>query len=67
MELPASRPLRARSADGRQRVVRVPPKMMAERRTVARRSDPIDALAVAPASLREPELPVASHDEGRGG
>jgi len=50
-----------------QRVVRVPPKMMAEQRRVARtrgKSDPIDALAVARAFLREPELPVASHDEG---
>lgn len=49
-----------------QAVVRVPPKMMAEQRRVARtrgKSDPIDALAVARAFLREPDLPVASHDE----
>lgn len=49
-----------------QAVVRVPPKMMAEQRRVARtrgKSDPIDALAVARAFLREPSLPVASHDE----
>jgi len=49
-----------------QRVVRVPPKMMAEQRRIARtrgKSDPIDALAVARAFLREPGLPVASHDE----
>jgi transposase len=49
-----------------QAVVRVPPKMMAEQRRVARtrgKSDPIDALAVARAALREPDLPVASHDE----
>jgi transposase len=49
-----------------QSVVRVPPKMMAEQRRVARtrgKSDPIDALAVARAALREPDLPVASHDE----
>ena len=49
-----------------QHVVRVPPKMMAEQRRVARtrgKSDPIDALAVARAYLREPSLPVASHDE----
>ncbi len=49
-----------------QQVVRVPPKMMAEQRRVARtrgKSDPIDALAVARAVLREPDLPVASHDE----
>jgi transposase len=48
-----------------QAVVRVPPKMMAEQRRVARtrgKSDPIDALAVARAALREPGLPVASHD-----
>ena len=48
-----------------QRVVRVPPKMMAMVRASARtrgKSDPIDALAVARAFLREPDLPVASHD-----
>jgi transposase len=48
-----------------QAVVRVPPKMMAEQRRVARtrgKSDPIDALAVARAFLRQPDLPVASHD-----
>ena len=48
-----------------QQVVRVPPKMMAEQRRVARtrgKSDPIDALAVARAFLREPSLPVASHN-----
>ena len=49
-----------------QQVVRVPPKLMAQVRASARtrgKSDPIDALAVARASLREPDLPVASHDE----
>lgn len=49
-----------------QSVVRVPPKMMAEQRRIARtrgKSDPIDALAVARAALREPDLPVATHDE----
>jgi transposase len=49
-----------------QKVVRVPPKMMAQVRASARtrgKSDPIDALAVARAYLREPDLPVASHDE----
>jgi transposase len=49
-----------------QQVVRVPPKMMAQVRASARtrgKSDPIDALAVARAFLREPDLPVASHDE----
>ena len=47
-------------------VVRVPPKMMAEQRRIARtrgKSDPIDAAAVARAALREPDLPVATHDE----
>ena len=48
-----------------QQVVRVPPKLMAQTRASARtrgKSDPIDALAVARAALREPDLPVASHD-----
>lgn len=46
-------------------VVRVPPKMMAGQRRSARtrgKSDPIDALAVARAALREPSLPVAQLD-----
>lgn len=46
-------------------VVRVPPRLMAEvRRTVRApgKSDPIDALAVARAALREPDLPVARLD-----
>lgn len=46
-------------------VVRVPPKMMARTRRSARtrgKSDPIDALAVARAALREPDLPVAQLD-----
>ncbi len=49
-----------------EQVVRVPPKLMAQVRASARtrgKSDPIDALAVARAVLREPDLPVASHDE----
>jgi transposase len=49
-----------------QHVVRVPPKLMAQTRASARtsgKSDPIDALAVARAYLREPDLPLASHDE----
>ena len=44
----------------------MPPKLMAQTRASARtrgKSDPIDALAVARAVLREPDLPVASHDE----
>lgn len=52
--------------DAGQRVVRVPPQLMARTRASARtwgKSDPIDALAVARAVLREPDLPVASHDE----
>lgn len=49
-----------------QRVVRVPPKLMAGARHSARtrgKSDPIDALAIARAALREPDLPVAEHDQ----
>lgn len=51
-----------------ERVVRVPPKLMGESRRAGRRagkSDPIDALAVARAALREgPEtLPAAHLDE----
>lgn len=46
-------------------VVRVAPKLMAHVRDSARtygKSDPIDALAVARAALREPNLPVARLD-----
>ncbi len=46
-------------------VVRVVPKLMAQMRDSARtygKSDPIDALAVARAALREPDLPIASLD-----
>jgi transposase len=49
-----------------QKVVRVPPKLMAQTRASARtrgKSDPIDALAVARGFLREPDLPIASHDD----
>jgi transposase len=48
-----------------QRIVRVPPKLMAHVRDSARsygKSDPIDALAVARAALREPDLPTACLD-----
>jgi len=48
-----------------QTVVRVPPKLTAGSRSVARtrgKSDPIDALAIARAALREPGLPVATLD-----
>jgi transposase len=45
--------------------VRVPPRLMAAAREGGRergKSDPIDALAVARAALREPDLPVARLD-----
>jgi transposase len=48
-----------------ERVTRVPPKLMAGARDAARtygKSDPIDALAVARAALREPDLPVAQRE-----
>jgi transposase len=48
-----------------ERIVRVPPKLMAGARRSARtygKSDPIDALAVARAALREPDLPTARLD-----
>ena len=48
-----------------ERIARVPPKLMAGARAGARsfgKSDPIDALAVARAALREPELPSARLD-----
>ncbi|MDV6271842.1 IS110 family RNA-guided transposase, partial [Rhodococcus globerulus] len=48
-----------------QSIVRVPPKLMAHVRDSARtygKSDPIDALAVARAAQREPDLPTARLD-----
>ena len=45
--------------------LRGPPHLMSRARASSRtpgKSDPIDALAVARAVLREPDLPVASHD-----
>ena len=48
-----------------ERIVRVPPKLMADTRRAARtygKSDPIDALAVARAALRESDLPTARLD-----
>lgn len=48
-----------------ERVVRVPARLMARARKTGRalgKSDPIDALAVARAALREPGLPVALLD-----
>nr|WP_241011305.1 IS110 family transposase [Mycobacterium gordonae] len=61
-----SRRLEQDLLDAGQRVVRVPPHLMARTRASARtrgKSDPIDALAVARAVLREPDLPMATHDE----
>ena len=49
-----------------ERVVRVPPRLMAGARQAVPalgKSDPIDALAVARAALREPDLPTAGHDQ----
>jgi transposase len=49
-----------------ERVVRVPPRLMAGARQAVRalgKSDPIDALAVARAALRQPTVPVAQHDQ----
>lgn len=46
-------------------VLRVPPKLMAGQRRSARevgKSDPIDAMSVARAALREPDLPIARLD-----
>lgn len=46
-------------------ITRVPPKLMANARDAARtygKSDPIDALAVARAALRHPDLPAAHLD-----
>lgn len=50
----------------KQQVVRVPTTMMSRARDTLRtrgKSDAIDALAVARAAQREPNLPVASHNE----
>ncbi|MFH1103913.1 MAG: IS110 family transposase [Actinomycetota bacterium] len=60
-----SRRFEAELVSAGESVVRVPPKMMAATRRSARtrgKSDPIDALAVARAALREPDLPVARLD-----
>ena len=60
-----SRRLEADMLAAGEEIVRVPPKMMAHARDGARtygKSDPIDALAVARAALREPGLPVARLD-----
>jgi transposase len=60
-----SRRLEADLLRAGERIVRVPPKLMAGARNAARsygKSDPIDALAVARAALRHPDLPVAQLD-----
>ena len=58
-----SRRLEADMLAAGERIVRVPPKLMAHARDAARtygKSDPIDALAVARAAQREPDLPAAT-------
>jgi transposase len=60
-----SRRLEADLLAAGEHLVRVPPKLMAHARDAARtygKSDPIDALAVARAALREPALPLARLD-----
>src|SRR6266540_4316332 len=60
-----SRRLEADLVRSGERVLRVPPKLMAAARRGGRepgKSDPIDALAVARAALREPDPPVATLD-----
>lgn len=60
-----SRRLEAELVRAGEAVVRVPPKLMADARRSSRepgKSDPIDALAVARAALREPDLPTARLD-----
>jgi transposase len=60
-----SRRLEAELLRAGEDVVRVPPKLMAGARRSSRepgKSDPIDALAVARAALREPDLPTARLD-----
>jgi transposase len=60
-----SRRLEADLVRAGESVVRVPPKLMAGVRRSVRepgKSDPIDALAVAQAALREPDLPIARLD-----
>src|SRR5215213_8233685 len=60
-----SRRLEADLLAAGERIKRVPPKLMAQARDAARtygKSDPIDALAVARAALRHPDLPVAQLD-----
>jgi transposase len=61
-----TRALERQLLDGGEDVVRVPPKLMAPERRAGRargKSDPIDALAVARAALREPGLSRPRPDE----
>jgi len=60
-----SRRLEADLLAAGEKIVRVPPKLMAHARDAARtygKSDPIDALAVARAAMRHPDLPAAQLD-----
>lgn len=60
-----SRRLEAELVRAGEHVLRVPPRLMAGARRSARtpgKSDPIDALAVARAALREADLPIATLD-----
>jgi transposase len=60
-----SRRLEADLLAAGEEIVRVPPKLMAHARDAARtygKSDPIDALAVGRAALREADLPLARLD-----
>ena len=62
---PVTRRLEADLLAAGEHVVRVPTKLMAGTRRSGRapgKSDPIDALAVARAALREPDLPIAHLD-----
>ena len=62
---PSSRRLERDLLAAGEQIVRVPPKLMAHARDGARsygKSDAIDALAVARAALREPQLPNARLD-----
>ncbi len=57
--------LEADLLDAAEAVIRVHPKLMAAARRTARepgKSDPLDALSVARAALREPDLPIARLD-----
>jgi transposase len=62
---PLSTRLEVELLESGEAVVRVPPRLTARHRAIGRaigKSDPIDALAVARAVLREPDLPIARHD-----